>query len=138
MKKYLIPINISFLILFVGLVSHAFCLEALNKQTNEKLELSGKVEDGVRVIEVTASRYKFVPDPIVVKLGEKVRLVVKTSDVAHGLNLAEFKINLGIEPGETETAEFVADKEGSFSFFCSVYCGPGHLDMQGKFIVIKE
>jgi cytochrome c oxidase subunit 2 len=138
MKKYLILVIVSTLVLFVGLVSHAFCLEGVNKQSNKKPELSGKVVDGVREIKVVASRYKFVPDPILVKLGEKVRLIVTTVDVTHGLSLPEFKINLGIEPGETETAEFVADKEGSFGFFCSVYCGPGHPDMHGKFIVIKE
>lgn len=101
----------------------------------EKLELSGKLQDGIRVVEVKASRYKFVPDPIVVKLGEKVRLVVTSADVTHGLAISKFKINLSVSPGEAEGIEFVADKKGTFQIYCSVYCGPGHGHMHASLIV---
>jgi cytochrome c oxidase subunit II len=101
-------------------------------------ELSGKIENGVRVIEVKASRYKFEPDPIVVKLGEKVRIMVTTADVEHGFAISEYKVNLDISPGETRTAEFTADKAGEFTEYCTVFCGPGHMGMRGRFIVIKQ
>ncbi len=99
--------------------------------------LSGKIENGVRVVKVKAFRYDYDPDPILVKLGEKVRIVAVTSDVAHGLAISEFNINLMIEPGETENAEFLADKEGEFTIYCTVYCGAGHTHMHGKLIVEK-
>lgn len=98
-------------------------------------ELSGRVENGIRVVEVKAIRYKFEPDPIVVKLGEKVRLAVTAVDVEHGIAIADFNVDLQVPEGKTETVEFVADKKGSFHAHCSVYCGPGHGQMHGALIV---
>ena len=97
--------------------------------------LSGKFENGIRIIEIKASRYKFEPDPIAVKLGEKVRLVATSLDVVHGLAISEFKINLTIPVGKTTSVEFIADKKGTFHAHCSVYCGPGHGHMHASFIV---
>ncbi len=105
------------------------------REISKNPELSGKLEDGIRTIEVKASRYKFEPDPIVVKLGEKVRLVVTSTDVAHGIAISEFKVKLSVPAGKTESVEFVADKQGEFHAYCSVYCGPGHGHMHASFIV---
>jgi cytochrome c oxidase subunit II len=93
------------------------------------------VEDGIRIIEVKASRYKFEPDPIVVRLGERVRLVVTSTDVAHGIAISEFNVKLSIPAGKTEDIEFAAHKQGGFRAYCSVYCGPGHGHMHANFIV---
>ena len=98
-------------------------------------QFSGKLIEGVRVIELKASKYKFEPDPIVVKKGEKVRIIASSSDVAHGISIPEFKLSLAIPAGKESTAEFSADKEGTVTSYCSVYCGTGHGKMQGKLIV---
>src|SRR3989338_10939780 len=98
-------------------------------------QFSGKLIEGVRVIELKASKYKFEPDPIVVKKGEKVRVVASSSDVTHGISIPEFKLNLAIPAGKESAAEFSPDKEGTFTVYCSVYCGTGHGKMQGKVIV---
>ena len=99
--------------------------------------LSGEMQNGVRVIKVVASKYKFSPDPIVIKSGEKARLIVTSSDVNHGLAIKDFNVNTVIEPGKTSTVEFVASKNGTFTIFCSVYCGPGHSHMHGTLTVLK-
>lgn len=127
MKKYILI----FVALFILTVSHFSFVYAVD------LEASGKIEDGVRVVEVKASQFKFQPDPIVVKLGEKVKLIVTSADVTHGLAIGEFKVNLTIPSQETKTVEFIADQAGSFRVFCSVYCGSGHTHMQAKLIVQK-
>lgn len=125
MKKYLNVVVILLLVMFISACSLA-----------KDVKLSGELlEDGVRVIEVKASKYKFEPDPIVVKLGEKVRLVLTSTDVAHGIAISEFKVNLTIPAGKTASVEFVADKQGTFHAYCSVYCGSGHGHMHGTFIV---
>lgn len=107
------------------------------RKISEDTELSGKVEDGIRIIEVKASRYKFEPDPIVVKLNEKVRLIVTSTDVAHGIAISEFNVKLSVPAGKTESFEFVADKKGTFHAYCSVYCGSGHGRMHAG-LIVKE
>ncbi len=110
--------------------------DAHHYNETKELVLSGSLdESGVRVIEVKASRYKFEPDPIVVKFGERVRLLVTSTDVEHGLLIDEYDINVAVPVGETKVAEFNADKRGEFHVHCSVYCGPGHAHMHATFIV---
>src|SRR3989338_7999536 len=143
MKKHFILIIALFLLAFVS--SYCFAANPIKEQNHkghhqqkkegEGLVLSGKVENGIRIVEVKASRYKFEPDPIVVRLGEKVRLVVTSTDVAHGLGISEFNVKLSVSAGKTERIEFIADKQGEFHAYCSVYCGPGHGHMHASFIV---
>lgn len=143
MKKYAIFIITLFLFMFISPYCFAFNYAKgrdhkshhQQGEQGENLELSGKVENGIRVIEVKASRYKFEPNPIVVNLGEKLRLVVTSTDVVHGIAISELNVNLSVPAGKTETIEFVADKKGTFRAYCSVYCGPGHGHMQVSFIV---
>lgn len=104
-------------------------------QENNNTAFSGSLENGVRVVELKASQYKFAPDPIVVKKGERVRLKAKSLDVGHGISIPEFNLNLAIPAGKESVGEFTADKEGTFTSYCSVYCGSGHGKMQGKLIV---
>lgn len=111
--------------------------QVTDSNTPEKPTFSGEKRGGVRVIKVTAAKYKFTPDLIVVKLGEKVRLVLVSVDVTHGLAISEFKVKTDIRPRETVTVEFTANKEGTFRIFCSVYCGPGHSHMHGTLIIMK-
>ena len=89
----------------------------------------------VREIRMTAKQWEFVPSEVRVDLGETVRLVVTSEDVAHGLMIPAFNVNQRIEPGQTVTVEFTADKAGEFPFFCNVFCGSGHKDMAGTLIV---
>lgn len=103
----------------------------------EESELSGVLHDGIRVIEVKAFQYGFEPDPIVVRLGEKVRLEAISSDVAHGIGIEDFGVNLVVPAEKKETVEFIAAKAGTFHVHCSVYCGPGHGKMHGSLIVIE-
>lgn len=103
-------------------------------QQNAKLP-TPKPEEGVKEIYVTAKSWQFEPSTIKVKLGDKVRLRVKSVDVDHGFSIPEFRVNMTLKPNRLLTTEFVADKKGEFTFFCSVYCGSGHKDMKGKLIV---
>lgn len=90
-----------------------------------------KEEPQVREIIVEATQFKFTPDPIKVKFGEKIRINFNTLDVTHGFNLPDFGINIK----GSGTADFVADKRGTFTFRCSVFCGAGHSSMTGTLIV---
>ena len=104
-------------------------------QAVEEGQFSGKLETGVRVVDIVASKFKFEPEPIVVKKGERVRLAARSADVTHSIAIPQFKVNLVIPAGETSFVEFNADKEGVFQSQCSVYCGLGHAKMRGTLIV---
>ena len=88
-----------------------------------------------REISVQMSQFKFAPDPIVIKKGERIMLKVTSVDVPHGFSLPDFGVNVTPLAGEAKTAEFVADKSGTFTVRCSVFCGSGHPTMTGKLIV---
>jgi len=87
------------------------------------------------VITMTAKNFDFDPSVITVKKGEKVRLLITSTDREHGIKIEGYDINQVLKKGETETIEFTADKAGTFVFKCSVYCGRGHGKMKGKLVV---
>lgn len=98
-------------------------------------EIEEVYEPQERVISVLMKRYEFVPSVIKVRKGDTVTLTVTSEEVAHGFFLPTFGVNLKTAPGESATTTFIADKEGSYSFRCNVYCGEGHASMEGLFIV---
>ncbi|MFH1095455.1 MAG: cupredoxin domain-containing protein [Candidatus Micrarchaeota archaeon] len=84
---------------------------------------------------IKATKFAFSPSTIAVNKGDRVRLTLQNVDGAHGLSISEYGVNLQPGSGQSQTAEFVADKAGTFNFACTVYCGSGHLDMSGKLVV---
>ncbi len=100
-------------------------------------ELSGELIDGVRVVEMTAERYKFTPDPVRVRAGTPVRLEVTSTDVTHGIGIPEFEVNRTLRAEEPVTIEFTPEAPGEYPVHCSVYCGPGHGGMEGTLIVLE-
>ena len=77
----------------------------------------------------------FDPGIIEVNKGDRVRLIVTSIDVPHGISIREYGINERLDVGKPKVIEFTADKEGTFTAFCSVFCGSGHANMKGKLVV---
>lgn len=92
--------------------------------------------DGVREASSSPPSGEFAAESkIVVLKGDRVKIRITSTDVVHGFGLLEYDINKQTPPGETVTVEFVADKEGTFTFFCTVFCGTGHPQHKGTLIV---
>lgn len=89
----------------------------------------------VKEFTITASQFAFDPATITVQEGDAVRFIVTSTDVDHGLTIAQFGVGETIPAGETKTIEFIADTAGTYTMFCSVFCGSGHGDMTGTLIV---
>lgn len=105
---------------------------AEDKQVEEKVVAPvGEVKE----FKMTAKQFQFEPSTIEVNKGDRVKLVVTSIDVPHGFSVPEYGINERLDPGKPVTIEFTADKEGTFTAFCSVFCGSGHSGMKGKIIV---
>jgi cytochrome c oxidase subunit 2 len=88
-----------------------------------------------RVIDVVAKKFEFVPGEIRVGRGEAVALRFTAPEVPMGFNLADFNLRADIVPGRVTTVQFTADKAGTFTFLCDVFCGSGHEDMSGTLVV---
>ena len=89
-----------------------------------------------RVVEVVAKRFAFEPAKIEVTEGERVRLVVKSADGVHGIEIKKFKVNKPVpRGGKPVTIDFVASAPGTYEILCSEYCGDGHESMAGTLVV---
>lgn len=79
-----------------------------------------KSADAKEII-VDGSNYKFSPDKITVKKGEKIRIVFKNTDGNHDFRVDELNISTAtIRSGEEDYVEFTPDKTGKFEYYCSV------------------
>ncbi len=100
-----------------------------------KVTRSGK---NVEVL-MTAVRSTLEPTVIEVNKGDKVTIyltnIEQTTDELHGFGLNEYNINVVVDPGETKTIEFVADKAGVFPYYCTNFCSALHQEMQGYLLV---
>ena len=70
---------------------------------------------------VTGQNYFFTPSVMTVKKGDSVKITFKNVGGTHDFKIDEFGIaTKKIGAGEQESVEFVADKTGSFEYYCSV------------------
>ncbi len=75
----------------------------------------------VKSFTVTGSNFKFDPSTITVNRGDTVKITFKNTDGFHDFKIDEFNVATAqIKGGASETVTFVADKTGSFEYYCSV------------------
>ena len=86
-------------------------------------------------IKITAQRFKYTPDEITLKKGVPVVLEFTSLDRTHGFSCPDLGIRTDITAGKTTTISFTPDKAGRFLFHCDIFCGSGHEDMAGTFVV---
>ena len=92
-----------------------------------------------RTIEIVAKRFGFEPARVEVTEGERVKLLVKSADGVHGVEIKKFKVTKKVpRGGEPVTIEFVASAAGEFPILCSEYCGDGHEEMKGMLVVAAK
>jgi cytochrome c oxidase subunit 2 len=69
---------------------------------------------------------------IVVNQGDRVRLRIRSEDVVHGFAIGRLGVDAGpIEPSKVVTVDFVADRPGEYTYYCTVWCDPNHPRMRG-------
>lgn len=87
------------------------------------------------VFEVHASNFKFSPTEIKVKKGDTVTIKFMNDAGKHDWVVDEFKAATKIlDAGQNDTITFVADKTGTFEYYCSVGTHR-QMGMVGKLIV---
>jgi cytochrome c oxidase subunit II len=84
---------------------------------------------------ITARQFAYEPSMIKVNKGDTVILHITSADVTHGFGINEYGISESLSPGKEVTVQFVADKAGTFTYYCTVPCGGGHTSMKGTLVV---
>lgn len=130
-RAYAIVISMAFLVILAGCASQP--KTATGAATVPATQWNGQVKE----FNVRAFQFGYDPSVLEVNLGDKVRITAYSSDVPHGLAIPQFGVNMKLLDKNPVTTEFIADKPGTFTFFCSIPCGSGHGAMQGK-LIVKE
>lgn len=90
-------------------------------------------------VKLFSIRSYFAPSAIDVQQGDSVIIHVTNGeqerDMLHGLGIAGYNINVVMDPGETKTIRFKANKPGVWPFYCTNFCSAMHQEMQGYLLV---
>jgi len=82
------------------------------------------------------------PDVVEVNEGDKVFFHLTNidldQDITHGFGINDYDLNFEVQPGQTSTLEFVADKPGSYPIYCTNFCSALHQEMSGYLLVKPE
>jgi plastocyanin len=88
-----------------------------NNNTSEQVGTTGEV----REFTVSGSNFQFSPSTIRVNEGDTVRITFQNQGGTHDWVIDEFNARTPvIQAGQSETIEFVADRAGTFEYYCSV------------------
>ena len=89
----------------------------------------------------TLVRSHINPERITVNKGDEVTIYMtnleRAQDETHGFTVDNYNVHASLEPGETSTVKFVADREGVFPYYCTEFCSALHLEMMG-YLMVKD
>ena len=91
-------------------------------KTAEEIKVEKQVVSQlVTEVVVEASKFKFEPNVIRVPKGKTIKLTFKSVDGMHDLVMDEFNVRTRqLNAGEENVVGFVADRTGTFEYYCSV------------------
>lgn len=114
----------------------------MNQAPTDSAKMEAKTEQtqsmsDVRTIEVEGGMFYFKPSEIQVKKGEKIKIVFINKEGMHDWVLDEFNVKTPqIKGGQKAEVEFIADRVGTFEYYCSVG-NHRQQGMVGKLIVTE-
>ena len=85
-----------------------------------------------QVVKITAAKFHFEPDQIILHKGEPATLQLTSTDATHGFMIRALKIDTEIKPGKVTELTVTPSTPGSFTAICDRYCGLGHGTMKLK------
>lgn len=101
---------------------------------------SGVTRNGKKVtVKLTSQAPAFSLRDFKVKKGDEVTIILtnldKIEDLTHGFAIPKHNVNFIVNPQETASVTFIADKPGVYWCYCTHFCHALHLEMRSRMIV---
>ena len=81
----------------------------------------------------------WMPGDLTVAVDQPLRLRLTSDDVMHGFAIGQSdKPAVDVKPGEIADITLSFDKPGTYTFYCTRWCGPNHWRMRGTITVTGE
>lgn len=91
-----------------------------------------------REITIDAKKYAFAPARLEVTEGDLLRITVVAADIPHSFTIDSYRIAKRAEPGKPVTFDLLADRAGTFKFYCNLMIDDGCRRMSGELVVKKR
>ncbi len=103
-------------------------------------ETAGITREGNQVhVRLTSQAPAYSMREFTVKKGDVVTITLtnldKVEDLTHGFGIPKYNVNFIVNPQETKSVTFVADKPGVYWCYCTHFCHALHLEMRSRMIV---
>ncbi len=86
-------------------------------------------------ITVNAKKYSFSPARIEVQQNDIVKITLTAEDIAHSFTIDAYRIAKRAAPGHPVTFQFLADRKGTFPFYCNLTIDERCKEMRGELVV---
>ena len=81
----------------------------------------------------------WTPADLAVAAGQPLHLRLTSDDVMHGFAIGQSdQLAVDVKPGEVTNYTVTFDKPGTYTFYCTRWCGPNHWRMRGTITVTGE
>lgn len=88
-------------------------------------------------VELVASSEGFRPKVVNVRKGDAVRLSLSSADGEHCFALDAWRIEKRVRAGKATVVDFVAEKTGTFPFYCCLESGAAAEREHGRLVVTE-
>jgi mono/diheme cytochrome c family protein/plastocyanin len=79
------------------------------------------------------------PNRIIIQAGEPLKLRLTSEDVIHGFAIGKMdEPSVEIEPGKVVEVNLMFNQPGTYTFYCTRWCGENHWRMRGVIEVVGE